>query len=121
MKKNKKFSYQSFEKETAALWKKANAANRRELLALFNHRLAFLQHERLAHLLVTLFFGGASLFLGWAAPESNNVYLPIIFIIVLVITLAYVGYYYYIENTCQRWQSLSLKMGQELLVKKKEV
>jgi hypothetical protein len=119
MKKNKKLSYTLFEKEVTTLWKKANTAKRHELLVLFNRRLNYLQHERLAHLLITLFFGAASLFLGWAAPESNNIYLPIVFIIVLVITLAYVGYYYYLENTCQRWQGLSITMEQELLLAKK--
>jgi hypothetical protein len=117
--KNKKISYQSFEKEIARLWGKASPAKRRELLVLFNRRLSYLQHERLAHLLITLFFGGASLFLGWAAPESNNIYLPIIFIIILAITLIYVGYYYYLENTCQRWQGLSVTMERELLLAKK--
>lgn len=115
MSKNEEAGYKAVENEMVGLWKKANRAKRSELLSFFNHRILFLQHERHVHLLVTLFFSGAALFLGWAAPASGSWSLPAIFLIVLITLLFYIGHYYTLENTCQRWQRLSLRLERELL------
>lgn len=115
MHKSKDVDYNAVENEMINLWKKADRPKRLELLAFFNHRILFLQHERHLHLLVTLFFGGISLLSGYMAPLSGNWCLMAIFAIVLITTLFYVVHYYYLENTCQKWQKLSIGFEKELL------
>ncbi len=119
MKKNKEERHDFVEKEILALWKNASPRKRLRILELFDRQIAFLQHERIVHLLVTLFFGGASLFLGWAVLISVSLYLPIVFIAVLAVTFFYVIYYYRLENACQRWQKTSIGLEKESLAKKK--
>ncbi len=99
-------------------WAKAKGAKRRELLDFHNRQISFLQHERSIHLTVTLFFGGASLFLAWAVLISVSWLLPAVFLVMLITTFFYIIHYYRLENTCQRWQSLSAEMEKELVLKK---
>jgi hypothetical protein len=119
MNKNKEASARSFEKEITTLWKKSSPSKRREILVFFNQRIAFLQHERLVHLFVMLFFSGASLFLGWAIQGSDSLFLPFIFLLILIVTIFFVSHYYFLENTCQKWGRLSIEMEKELLAGKK--
>jgi hypothetical protein len=62
-------------------------------------KISFFQHERLIHLLVTLFYGLfmlISLFL-----ISINPLFIIITLILLFVSIFYVSYYFYIENKVQ--------------------
>ncbi|MFA5248323.1 MAG: hypothetical protein WC415_03695 [Patescibacteria group bacterium] len=119
MRKNKGNGYSAVENELISQWKKAGAIKRHQLLKLFNRQISFLQHERLIHLLVTLFFGGTSIFLGLLVPATADWRLLIIFLIILITTMFYILHYYNLENTCQRWQKLSIKLEEDLLKKKK--
>lgn len=119
MRKNKEESYLSTEADLVFAWRKAGTKKRRELLDYFCRRISFLQYERLVHLLVTLFFGAASLFSGWVVLISVSLYFPIIFLILLVVTAFYVVHYYRLENACQRWQNLAVQLEKELLSAKK--
>lgn len=117
MKKNKEDSYLSIEMALATSWRRFGVRSKRTLLDAFEKRISFLQHERMIHLFVTLFFGGASLFSGWVVLISVSLYFPIIFLILLITTVFYVAHYYRLENTCQRWQSLAMKLEEELIKK----
>jgi hypothetical protein len=119
MKKNKDDSYLSAEADLVFAWRKAGPKKRRELLDSFHRRISFLQHERLVHVLVTLFFGGASLFSGWVVLISISLYFPILFLVLLAVTVFYVVHYYRLENACQRWQNLAIELEKELLSVKK--
>ncbi len=77
-----------------------------ELLRLKEHHLTMIrlvQHERLVHLLITLFFGLFSVivigFLLFAASPPVFVLLGLL----LLLLLPYIFHYYFLENTVQRW------------------
>lgn len=74
-----------------------------------------MQHERLIHLLVTLFFGLVIFMLLSAALLLQNAALPRLqkgglwALLVLMIPLesAYIVHYFYLENGVQRWYKLA--------------
>lgn len=117
--KNKENFYKKTEKEIIARWKKSAPAKRREILGIFVRQIAFLQHERLIHLLITLFFGGFCLLFGLLAPVLGSVHLLIIFLLILIMEIFYISHYYFLENTCQRWQRLVFDLEKELIKNKK--
>jgi hypothetical protein len=98
------------EKNLIKQWDKADTNGRQKILNIAHHQISFLQHERLIHLLVTLFFGGASIFTGWISLNSINLYFLIIFFAILITELFYIFHYYYLENTCQHWQNIAIKL-----------
>ena len=69
-----------------------------------------LQHERLVHLLITLFFALATLILFLAV-----IFMPfkpcvtVLFAIFLVMTGFYIWHYYFLENTVQNWYKVMKK------------
>ena len=66
-------------------------------------QIGFLQHERLAHLLVMLFvIAGALFFLGMFLFLQMILFL-VLFLLLLVITLFYVLHYFKLENTVIKW------------------
>jgi cell division protein FtsW (lipid II flippase) len=70
-----------------------------------NHliQIKFLQHERLVHLLVTLFFA-LFLFISFAiALFTSKLLFYIICFILMVVLIFYIFHYYLLENTVQRW------------------
>lgn len=78
-------------------------------------RVRDFQHERLIHLLVTLFF--AFLFLGslvaWLAMPFSQIFWPlsILTTILFVLELAYIRHYYQLENGVQSLYELTEKLG----------
>jgi len=78
-----------------------------ELLAFHDKQIAWLQQERLAHLLTMLFFG--LFFVMGLAFTMNRFSLPALVItgLLLILAVAYVFHYYWLENTVQRWYSIS--------------
>ena len=69
-------------------------------------QIAFLQHERLVHLLVTL---AVALFMvltaGMALYSADWAFLPVA-LILMVLLLFYIVHYYQLENGVQRWYAL---------------
>lgn len=66
-------------------------------------KIEFLQRERLAHLLVTLFFGLfflISVFFTIVFPRMEIILLDLLFLLLLI---PYIAYYYKLENTVQGW------------------
>ncbi len=117
--KNKDNYYKKIEKEIISIWKKSGPAKRWKILDVFCRQIAFLQHERLIHLLITLFFGGFCLLFGLLASIFGNVFLLLIFLLVLIMEMFYVFHYYFLENTCQRWQKIAFDLEKELIKNKK--
>ena len=62
-------------------------------------KIKFFQHERLIHLLVTLFYG-VFLFLSVIIFTKIMLYVIILFII-LIVLLFYVRHYFFLENSVQ--------------------
>lgn len=79
-----------------------------DLLAEHLEKIRWLQHERLVHLLVTVLF--AAIFLVF---YSYLLFLPfnVLFLVLLLITgiilAAYIGHYFRLENSTQRWYRLA--------------
>ncbi len=73
--------------------------------ALDRHRLMLtrITHERLIHLLVTLFVGFVMSITFYAAILSENVYMVILGIPLLVLFVFYLLHYRFLENTTQKW------------------
>lgn len=91
-----------------------------ELRAYHAERVREFQHERLVHLIITLFFGGLTLlFFGvlvWVttlAITLLTVLVGILVAIVLVLELFYISYYYRLENGVQRLYQLTDRLYQK--------
>ncbi|MDR2373248.1 MAG: hypothetical protein LBD77_03955 [Bifidobacteriaceae bacterium] len=80
------------------------------------------QHERLIHLLVTLFFGaltalaltGLALYLAWCAQPDAWILGGLIALSAVLIGLeaAYIGHYYHLENNVQALYGLTERLHQ---------
>lgn len=90
-------------------------ADAKELLQYHLQRVRDFQHERMVHLLVTLFFGAlcvgsvvAVLVAGQSAPSSAvAITLNVAVVILLATELCYVWYYYQLENGVQKLYALT--------------
>lgn len=60
------------------------------------------QHERLIHLLVTIFVGLATILFFGIAFTSNILEFGIVGIITLIMFVFYIFYYYFLENSIQK-------------------
>lgn len=95
-------------------WLKKTALSPELILAHHQQKIKYLQHERLIHLLITLFFGlllfGVSL---WAAHQS---YWPVLvlWLVVAVLEGFYIKHYYLLENTVQHWYQIEDELKQKL-------
>lgn len=77
------------------------------LLEYHSRRITWMQHERLVHLLVTLFFALALVvFTVLMAMTGGSLY-PILCAITAVLLIFYIFHYYRLENTLQRWYVLA--------------
>ena len=89
---------------------------RHRLLRYHIKRVRDFQHERLIHLLVTLFF--AFLFIGslavWFFTYQTAMFWPatILTALLFVLELAYIRHYYQLENGVQSLYELTEKLGQ---------
>lgn len=88
---------------------KLSSSEREALAKLHYRRLQNFQHERSIHLSVTLFFAGLTLFSGiisfWLSLNLSGVIVYLscaLFIIILILELAYVRHYYQLENLIQK-------------------
>ena len=70
-----------------------------------NHKemIAKIQHERLIHLLVTIFVGTVMSISSLIALVTKEIYLIIFCFPLLLLFLAYLFHYRYLENTTQNW------------------
>jgi hypothetical protein len=79
-----------------------------EALARFHGKqLAFMQHERLIHLLVTLSFGLFALLTMLTLVLSPRIELAALTLLLLGLLVPYVAHYFKLENGVQRWYHLA--------------
>ncbi len=78
----------------------------KELLEEVYTWILFFQHERLVHLIVTVFAGLATILflLGFIAFENISIFL--LFLITLCLFIPYIFHYYYLENGVQKLYNL---------------
>ena len=77
----------------------------RKVLAEFEKKISFFQHERLIHLIVTFFFALFLLIEIYALFTLPFSYAPVCGVLVLlffVLVVAYVFHYYFLENSVQQ-------------------
>jgi hypothetical protein len=76
------------------------------LLELHGRKLAWLQHERLVHLIVLLIVSVLFLFSIWLFVVLENPLVLILTAAALILLAAYIRHYFFLENTVQRWYTL---------------
>jgi hypothetical protein len=86
-----------------------------ELLDYHDKQISWMQHERLAHLITMLFV--CLFFLLTFGFTMAHFTLPCILLsaLLLILTAAYILHYYRLENSIQRWYSLSNRIRMNLL------
>lgn len=74
------------------------------ILSIIENRKYF-QHERLIHLMVTLFFGILMIFSIWLSINRTELLYGVLVLIVSVLEIAYIIHYYRLENGVQKlWE-----------------
>ncbi len=74
-----------------------------ELLNYHKIQIEFLQHERIIHLIVTLFFAFLLVIFAGLYLLLNIMLLDYICMILFVVLIFYIVHYYQLENGVQRW------------------
>ncbi len=77
-------------------------------------RIGFLQHERLIHLLITLFFGMIFFINALGILLTASWGLLVLAPILMIMTLAYVWHYYLLENGVQKLYRLDGEIEKKL-------
>jgi Ca2+/Na+ antiporter len=70
-------------------------------------QVEYLQHERLVHLLVTLFFGLCTLLTLLFIIVHPQIPVGVLLVLLLLLLVPYVVHYYKLENGVQRWYHLA--------------
>ena len=81
---------------------KKETKNNKELQQEILLQIKHFQHERLIHLIVTVFVGIVSILIFGFALILENTYLMILFLILLCLFIPYIFHYYYLENGVQK-------------------
>ena len=71
--------------------------------------ISFYQHERLIHLIVTLFVGICAIIFFLAMLYFEKLSITIIFIILIILFIPYIFHYYFLENNIQKLYTLYKK------------
>ena len=71
--------------------------------------ISFYQHERLIHLIVTLFVGICTIIFFFAMLYFEKLTITIIFIILIILFIPYIIHYYFLENNIQKLYTLYKK------------
>ncbi len=96
------------------LEKKLNEQELRELLAYHDKQIQWMQHERLIHLIVMLFICFFTLIIFGFAVIQTSLLSIILFVILLVLSFAYIVHYYRLENSVQKWYLISNQIKKHL-------
>jgi hypothetical protein len=98
------------------LSKKLGGEKLRELLAYHDKQIQWMQHERLVHLIVTLFVC-LFMLLSWGFAIINTSIPAIaLAVLLLILSIAYIIHYYRLENRVQKWYLLSCEIRARLKI-----
>lgn len=81
-----------------------------KLLAEHMDKIAFMQHERIVHFLVTMMFAIVLTIFICALIFSENFALLLLVTMILVLLAFYIKHYYFLENTVQKMYKIYDKM-----------
>ena len=76
---------------------KKNKPSKEDLLT----HISFFQHERLIHLLVTIFTGIIAILFFISLLITENILLLVLFILIICLFIPYIFHYYFLENKVQ--------------------
>lgn len=87
-----------------------------KLLILHNRQIEWMQHERLIHLIVTLFVSVVDIFIFYIIFSGKIISNPLIaaFLILIVLTFFYFLHYYRLENGVQKWYVISNSIQEKI-------
>lgn len=68
--------------------------------------IMFFQHERLVHLIVTVFVGIIAILFFLAALYFENLAMLVLFLLLLCLFIPYIFHYYFLENNVQKLYNL---------------
>lgn len=72
-----------------------------EILSEHKDKIAFMQHERLVHFLVTMMFAIILVIFIAVFLTVDNIMLGLLIVIITALLAAYIKHYYFLENTVQ--------------------
>jgi hypothetical protein len=84
-----------------------DAEKLKELLAYHDKQIQWMQHERLVHLIVMLFICLFTLLVFGFSVIQTSMPSMILFVILLILSGAYIVHYYRLENGVQKWYLIS--------------
>ena len=79
------------------------------------HLLCILEHERLLHLLVTLFTFAGVLFVATISLFVNGILIKLLGTISTILLCCYIHYYWYLENSLQKLYYKFSKLDESLV------
>ncbi len=65
-------------------------------------QIAFFQHERLIHLIVTVTFAMLAIISLWFYTSTQLIPVLILFLLIMVLLIPYINHYYLLENSVQK-------------------
>jgi hypothetical protein len=65
-------------------------------------QIGFFQHERLIHLIVTFLFAMFAIITLWFYVACEQIFVLLLFILVMVLLIPYIRHYYLLENSVQK-------------------
>ncbi|MDE6034607.1 MAG: hypothetical protein K2G36_01675 [Ruminococcus sp.] len=80
-------------------------------------KIAFMQHERIVHFLVTMMFAIVLSIFIIGLLITENIMLTVLVTIILILLIFYIKHYYFLENTVQKMYKIYdkiLKMQEEI-------
>jgi len=80
-----------------------DAEKLRELLAYHDKQIKWIQHERLVHLIVMLFVCLFTMMIFGFAVIRPSLSVILLFVILLILSAAYLLHYFRLENGVQKW------------------
>lgn len=95
----------------------ADLAELEEIFLEHKDKIAFMQHERIVHFLVTMMFAIILAIFVCAFLFTENPALMLLVVIIMVLLGFYIKHYYFLENTVQEMYKIYDKM---LILRKKE-
>lgn len=100
--KNMKRDLKEYLERMDNILKKEKLGNKEELLKDHLIQIKFFQHERLIHLIVTVFVGLIAVFFLLFGLLIDNIMLFILFILTALLFIPYILHYYFLENGVQK-------------------
>ena len=95
--------YISYQKELEIKLKKEKETDWIKVLEKHREMIAMIQHERLVHLLVTIFTGLVMTAVFLVLIVSEKTYLLLLGMPLLFLFIGYLLHYRFLENTTQKW------------------